>query len=314
MNDLAVVIVSTSEAHWLRPCLSTLFERLGPIDADVVIADNGVVEASELIENEFPTARVIHCENRGFAHANNRAVETCDSRYVLFLNPDTETLEGTFADLVGRLDARPSVGLAGVKQMTSGGRIYPTIRRFPNALRSLGEALAVERWPFRAPWLGERELDLRLYDEDIACDWVSGSFMLVRREALEAAGLMDERFFIYREEPDLCLRIKKAGWEVRHLPFMTILHHFDKQGIDPRREAQSAFAKVQYARKHFSAVHRAANSGALCVRYALRAIGGGRSEKSRQRRVASRHALRTLLGREQPPFGRPPERAIARDS
>ena len=96
--------------------------------------------------------------------------------------------------------------------------MFPTIRRFPNAFRSLFEALGSERFPFRASWLGERELDLSVYERDVACDWTSGSFMLVRWEALQSAGFMDERFFLYCEETDLCLRIKQAGWEIRHVP------------------------------------------------------------------------------------------------
>jgi hypothetical protein len=126
--------------------------------------------------------------------------------------------------------------------------LFPTIRRFPNAVRAVFEALGSERSPFRASWLGERELDLGRYEHEIACDWTSGSFLLVRREALESAGLFDERFFIYSEETDLCLRIKAAGWEIRHLPTMTILHHAQKAGANPKMEAQLAFAGLQYAR------------------------------------------------------------------
>ena len=115
----------------------------------------------------------------------------------LFLNPDTEIRSGTFEELVRPLDEHPEVGLAGVVQLTPTGEIYPTIRRFPNALRALGQAFGGERLPFRARWLRERELDLALYERETDCDWTSGSFMFARREALESAGFMDERFFIY---------------------------------------------------------------------------------------------------------------------
>src|SRR4029078_2118354 len=104
------------------------------------------------------------------------------------------------------MDARPEVGLAGVKQVTGDGELFPTIRLFPTALRAFGDALALERWQGRPRFLGERELDMAVYEREVECDWTSGSFMLARREALLSAGLMDERFFIYSEEPDLCLR------------------------------------------------------------------------------------------------------------
>ncbi|MDX6408603.1 MAG: hypothetical protein QOE13_1674, partial [Gaiellaceae bacterium] len=204
-----MIIVSTNEAHWLRPCLSTVFERAGGASLDVVVADNQSTDGTrELVETEFPQARVVTCENRGFAHANNRGFMASEARYVLFLNPDTEILEGTFGDLVHALDARPQVGLIGVKQVTADGALFPTIRRFPNAARAFGEALWSERFPFRASWLGERELDMSVYEREVECDWTSGSYMLARREALLSGGILDERFFIYGEEPDLCLRMK----------------------------------------------------------------------------------------------------------
>ena len=312
MNDLAIIVVSTNEARWLRPCLTSIFEHRGACSLDVVVADNeSTDDTSALVETEYPEARVVRCSNRGFAHANNQGLMTCDARYALFLNPDTEILEGTFEKLVRALDARPTVGLAGVRQMTPSGELYPTIRRFPNAIRALGEAMGSERFPFRASWLGERELDLRLYEREVDCDWTSGSFMVARREALESAGFMDERFFIYSEEPDLCLRMKKAGWEIRHLPHMTILHHAGKAGRKPKIAAQEAFARKQLARKHFSPPHRVAYTAALGLGLLMRAVvPSGRAGQASGRKVAARAGLRVLLGVDGPPFGRPPGQAV----
>jgi GT2 family glycosyltransferase len=229
---------------------------------------------------------------------------------VVFLNPDTEVVDGTFGELVRIMDARPEIGLAGVRQVTADGVLWPTIRRFPTAGRAFGEALASERWPRRGAWAGERETDLSRYDGEVECDWTSGSFMLVRRDALLAAGLLDERFFIYAEEPDLCRRIKRAGWEVRHLPAMTIVHHAGKGGVRPRMLAQDAYARRQYAAKHFAAPHRTAYLSAVAVRHALRAVVPGRARAPE--RAAARLALRTLVGAARPPFGAPPDTAIAR--
>lgn len=312
--DLAIIIISTNEAHWLTPCLTTIFERAGGARLDVVVVDNMSTDGTaELVEREFPDARVVTCPNRGFAHANNRGLETCTARYALFLNPDTEVVAGTFGELVAAMDARPSTGLAGVRQITADGELFPTIRHFPNALRALGEAVAAERWlPGQRRWLGEREPDLSRYDEEVECDWTSGSFMLARREALLSAGFMDERFFIYSEEPDLCLRLRRAGWGVRHLPTMTIVHHANKGGIRPRMIAQDAYARRQYASKHFAAPHRALYLTALGARHALRAAPLGRGERAASRRAAARQALGTLTGRQPPPFGAPPATAIDR--
>jgi N-acetylglucosaminyl-diphospho-decaprenol L-rhamnosyltransferase len=298
MHDLAIITVSTNEANWLRACLGTVFDHLGDIRADVVVADNQSEDGTrELVTKEFPKARVVTSPNYGFSHANNRALMTCNARYALFLNPDTEILEGKFSDLVQAMDERPTVGLIGVRQVTAEGELDRTIRYFPNALRAFGAALAADRLPRRPRWLGERELDPAAYDREVSCDWTSGSFMLARREALESGGYLDERYFIYSEETDLCRRMKTAGWEVRHLPTMTILHHDGKAGVKPSIESLGAWNRIAYARKHFSAVHRAAYSAAVLLGYALRSVYAGSGEQGRLRRRASRQAVATLLRR-----------------
>jgi N-acetylglucosaminyl-diphospho-decaprenol L-rhamnosyltransferase len=312
VNDLAIIVVSTNEADWLRPCLTTVFEHAGGADLDVVVANNSSTdETEEVVRDEFPQARTVLCENRGFAYANNRALMTTDARYVLLLNPDTEIVEGTFAELVSALDARPHVGVAGVRQLTLDDELYPTMRRFPSGIRALGEALGSERLPVKGSWLGERVLDLDLYDREFAADWTAGSFIVCRREALESAGYLDERFFMYAEETDWCLRIKEAGWEVHHLPVMTIRHHFQRSRYNPLREAQRAYSCRHYAAKNFSPVHAAFYLGAVGLRYSIRSLVPGRSNERQQRRKGSRIGVAALLGLRPPPYREQPDQAVA---
>jgi N-acetylglucosaminyl-diphospho-decaprenol L-rhamnosyltransferase len=307
--ELAVVIVSF-DPKWLEPCLRTLLPSLAGVDAEVLVVDNSPREGTrELLAADFPTVRVLRVPNHGFAHANNRGIEAVDARYVLLINPDTEILEGDFASLLAAMEERPRLGLAGVRQVTADGTLWPTIRYFPSVGRAIGEALASERWPTRPRWAGERELDPDAYERETPCDWTSGSFMLVRREALLAAGLLDERFFLFCEETDLCLRIKAAGWDIAHLPSMTIVHHAGKDGQNPRLLAQDAFARSQYAHKHFSEPARSAFLGAIFARHLVRALGPGSGAEAR--RPAARAAMRVLAGRSGPPFEAPPATAIA---
>jgi GT2 family glycosyltransferase len=251
-----------------------------------------------------PRVRVVKSPNRGFAYGNNRGVEETNARYVLLLNPDTEIVDGTLAGLVDMLDARPRVGLVGVRQMAPDGTLSPTIFRFPNAARALGEALFSERWPLHPGWAGERVLDWDAYRREGECDWPLGSFMLVRREALVSAGLLDERFFLSCEEPDLCRRIEQAGWQIRHLPQMTIVHH--QRGWKPQMFAQDAYARRQYAQKHFGGVHRRVYLATLGLRHLIRAV----AHPSSTRREGARRALRTLSEGSEPPFITPPSTAV----
>jgi N-acetylglucosaminyl-diphospho-decaprenol L-rhamnosyltransferase len=311
--DLAIVVVSTNEAQWLEPCLSTVFDHAGGATLEAIVVDNASTDGTrELVQSRFPQARVVSSANHGFAHGNNRGLERATARYLLLLNPDTEVIDGTFGELVELLDARPEIGLVGVRQVTTDGTLLPTIRRFPSATRALGEALFSERWPIHPAWAGERVLDAGQYERERECDWTSGSFMLVRREALWGAGMLDERYFLQSEEPDLCLRIKRAGWQVRHLPQMTIVHHAGKAGVQPRMVAQSAYARRQYAGKYFGGARRGLYLSALGISHLIRAAGaGGVGSEGAARREGARLALRALSSRAEPPFRAPPATAVA---
>jgi N-acetylglucosaminyl-diphospho-decaprenol L-rhamnosyltransferase len=317
--DLAVVIVSANDAQWLEPCLSSVLAHAGDLRLELIVVDNASTDGTrELVEARFPQARVVSSPNRGFAYGNNRGLEHTSARYVLLLNPDTVILQGTFAELLATLDASPEIGLAGVRQVDADGALLPTIRRFPSASRALGEALASERWPLRPRWAGEREIDPVAYTRAHDCDWTAGSFMLIRREALLSAGVLDERFFLYSEETDLCLRIKRAGWRVHHLPLMTIRHHAGKAGARPALVAQDALSRKLYARKHLPPLHRGLYLGAVAMRHALRSAGARAYELTGARAPAqlaakgesARLALRTLVGRADAPFILPPPTAL----
>jgi GT2 family glycosyltransferase len=306
-RDLSIVIVSTNEAHWLDACLTTVYAHAGSASLDVVVVDNESSDGvREIVEGRFPEARVVSCQNRGFAHGNNRALETCTSRYSLCLNPDTEIVDGNFGELIEMLDARPEIGLVGVKQLDADGELYPTVRRFPSARRAFVEAFIPESLSPSSSGLGERQLDLAAYEGELECDWSTGAYMLIRREALLSAGLMDERLFLYCDEPDLCIRIKRAGWKIIHSPRMTIVHHAGKAGVKPKLVAQDVFARRVYAEKHFSTAHRYAYLSAVAARHATRAMLPRRVGGSAERRAASKLALSTLTGRREPPFGPPP--------
>lgn len=300
MNDVCVIIVSHNGKHWLDAALSTLFERAGDVDLDVVVVDNGDDGAAAHVEKRFPAARAIRCENHGFGHANNVGLATANARYVLFLNPDTELLSGSLAELTAALDRRPEVGLAGARQVDSTGTLSPSIRRFPSAANMLAEALWVERVPGARRVLGERELDPVPYGRETPCDWTSGSFMIARREALAQTGGFDESFFLFAEETDLCWRVKRAGWQVMHMPQLTIRHYEHDGGLSSRLEAQAAYARIQFARKHFRRV--ADYRWALALRYALR-VGAysALGERKRDQREAAQAALATVRS-GQPPF------------
>jgi N-acetylglucosaminyl-diphospho-decaprenol L-rhamnosyltransferase len=266
--DLSVVVVTHNGRELSLATLRSALANAGPIDVEWLVADSGSTDGTpEAIERELPGTQVIRCMNLGFAHGNNVALDRAAGRYVLLLNPDVEIERGTLAELVEALDERPGVGAASVVQRAANGTLLPSIRRFPSPVRDLGEALFCARWPVLRQ-LQELDVDFDRYFEERHADWVSGAFLIARREAVDQVGPLDERFFLYSEEIDWCYRIRGAGWDIRHLPVMEITHHCGPNS--PERTAELGHSRVLFARKHFGPMRAAAIRCALALGHALR--------------------------------------------
>lgn len=299
--DLCAIIVSHESREWLDAALSSLVAHTREVSFEVIVVDNGADGAGEWAASRFPFVRAVRCDNRGFGHANNRGLELADSRFVLFLNPDTEVIAGEIDALIAAMERRPEVGLAGVRQVRGDDSLAPTIRRFPSVGRAFAEALSVEKVPGARRLLGERVLDTSAYERVTECDWTAGSVMLARADALAQSGGFDEGFFLFSEETDLCRRIKGGGWRIVHLPDVTIRHHEQEHWTDPRLQAQAAYARLQFARKNLR--HPAAYRAALLLRYGLQTCLWALPTRRRNpgRSKAARVAFLAIL-RDRAPF------------
>ena len=241
--------------------------------------------------------RTLECENGGFAFGNNRGLETVDAEWVLLLNPDTEIREGTLAGLRSKHCERGPVGLVGVRQVTADGRLFPTIRRFPTRCARSSRRSAPSASRFAPPWLGERELDLDVYEHDVPCDWTSGSFMLIRSEVLRRSAFSTSAssFTVRR-------RISASGSSVRagrsgtsqpdHPPSR------GQGGHNPRFDAQAAFCQAPV---HGEALSRSSGRRDRGPRLRVRAPLGALAYPARK--SSARASLATLLGFRAPPFG-----------
>ncbi len=228
--------------------------------------------------------------NIGFAAANNRALNLAGGRYVLLLNPDVEVVAGTFEELLARLDAHPEIGMASVVQTAADGSLQYSIRRYPSPWLVLGEAISPPRRGALGRWR-EEESRTELYAAEASVDWLVGAFLIARAQALAEVGALDERFFLYSEETDWCYRFHQAGWEVVHLPVMTVVHHSGlvsgtaKRGFGraasarPDLYAQLSYAKILFAAKHWGRSRALVMRAGLVLRHAPRllvsaALGG----------------------------------------
>ncbi len=304
--DLSVIVATHNGRNMALRTLRSARAAVGGATVEWLVVDAGSSDGTpDAIERELGGVRVLRRDNRGFAASNNVALDEARGRYVLLLNPDVEIRSGSLGELVAAMDARPELGLASVVQRGPGGELQHSIRRFPSPLRSLGEALFAARWPLLR---GFQELDVRAdrYGREQAAEWLVGAFLIARREAVEAVGPMDERFFLYSEEIDWCYRFRQAGWPVAHLPSMEVTHHCGG-GSDGELMPQLTHSRLLFAAKHYGRLRRLGIRGALVLRHALRtglfAFLGVAHPEQRNRMRAERDALEVALGLAPPPFG-----------
>ncbi|MHC4416217.1 MAG: glycosyltransferase family 2 protein [Planctomycetota bacterium] len=224
--DLSIVIVSWNTRHVVRECLESVFANLGSLSAEVIVIDNASSDGSaELIAGAFPQVRLVANHiNRGFAAANNQGLRVAKGRYVLLLNPDTVVLPDALQRTLDHAESHPTAGIIGCQVWESPQSVQRTCFRFPSPLNTLLWVTGASAWLSRSriagraaygPWQRESERDV---------DVVSGMFMLVRREAIDEVGLMDESFFVFAEEADWCRRFRNAGWRCVFAPVGRILH------------------------------------------------------------------------------------------
>ena len=301
--DARVVIVAGDGERRVGAALSSMLGHAGWLDLDAVVVDTGDGHVAAHVNEHFLDVHTFEWPGRGFGDACNRALEGSEARYALFVSPALEVFEGDLAPLVAGLDRRPELALLGVRHLDAAGSLLPSIRRFPSSRHMLAEALGLDRLPATRRVLGEHELDRRRYERETECDWTAG-FVLVRRTAFEEIGRFDPRFLRFAAEADLCLRLHRGGWGVVHSPAMTVRRRFLGRREQIRLEAQDAYARMQFARKHFPSA-AAEYRWAMTLRYALRAAIHSVSRRGRAGAgQAACAALATVL-RGRAPYGEP---------
>ncbi len=227
-KDVSVIIVNYNVRDFLQQCLRSLQKACAPLDAEVWVVDNASRDTSvQMVKDEFPWVRLL--ENRinvGFAKANNQALRKAAGRYFLLINPDTLAREDTVQTMMEFMDAHPGIGAAGCKILNPDGTLQLSCRRsFPTPWVALSKLLGMGRLLPRSRMFGKYNLTYLDPDRMAEVDALSGSFMFLRREALEQVGLLDESYFMYGEDLDLCYRIKKAGWKIHYVPNTQIIHY-----------------------------------------------------------------------------------------
>ncbi len=262
---LSISIVHHHGLNMLRDCLTSIFENSPKFSFEVIVVDNASTDgAVAMMERDFPQIRVIkNVDRHGFGHNQNTGMQASTGEYILVYNDDTLVHGTALTVLCEFLDQHPKVALVGPKLLNADGTLQMSCYKFPSPLRSVWENLLLtaafpnstifgdyRAWPHNTP----REVD-----------FVIGAAMLVRRSVIDQIGLFDELFFMYAEETDWQMRIRKAGWQIMLCPDAEITHLGGQSTEDAKDKQFSEFqtSSVKLITKHYGA------AGALVQRISM---------------------------------------------
>lgn len=223
------------------------------------IVDNASTDDSLVQLPHHPQVRIIQNNiNRGFAAACNQGIAQSDTEFVVMLNPDALILPDTLAGCAAYMQLHPQVAVAGVRQTDESGATRPSCSRFPTAWRFLWDAIGLSRF-MPSIFKPATVMTDWHHEESATVDQIMGSFMFIRRSALDQVGRFDEQFFVYYEELDLSKRLASAGYASHYLHHLQIVHGGGgtTESVQAFRLYLSLKSRLQYARKHFGKVQYA---------------------------------------------------------
>ena len=223
---LSIIIVSWNVREDLLRCMRSIDENKPSCTFEIIIVDNASTDdTANMIKKSFSEVKLItNHQNRGFAAANNQAIEQSQGEYVLLLNPDTILHPKSLDILVRFMDNNKDVGACGPKLLNDDGTTQRSVRHFPDFCSALYRNTIFRTLRlFHKQYHRYRMLDFS-YDRQMEVDILMGAALMTRRSIINEIGAMDESFFMYYEEADLCYRIKQAGWHITFIPTAVITH------------------------------------------------------------------------------------------
>jgi hypothetical protein len=261
MIDLSIIIVNWNTRELLAGCLASLerahvetLERSNPSTnsgqaVETFVIDNASTDGSvAMVRERFPWVRLIeNTGNAGFARANNQGLTLAHGRYVLMLNPDTEVHPGALEDLIAFMDAHPRAGACGARLLNADGSLLPGCHPMLTPGREFWRLLFLERLRPRATY------PIHKWDTVTPrrVEVIKGACLLLHRAALDQVGVLDDSYFMYTEEVDLCYRLAQAGWQLWYVPAAAVTHYGEASSRQMREEmyVQLYRSKIQFYRK-----------------------------------------------------------------
>ena len=275
--DISIGIVSYNTRDMLRDCLQSLRERAnaGEATIEVIVADNGSRDGSvEMVHSEFPEFQAFYTGgNIGYGRGNNAAFERATGRYFFVLNSDTIVEHGALREMVQFMDENPQAGGAGAKLILPDGSTQPSVGTDPTLRAIFFEQTYLDKLLPKSKLAGEYLLTWWDYKERREVEQVCGACLFVRREAWHQIGGFDPAFFMYFEDTDLCLRLRRADWQIWYLPDARIAHRLGGSSGGDYRVRALMVSSYNHSRYYFWTRERGVLAGRLAKAFTL--LGAG---------------------------------------
>lgn len=299
MVDLSIIVVNWNIKELLRACLHSLelaAQAAAPLMSEVIVVDSASTDGSaEMVRREFPQVHLIASDtNLGYAGGNNAGLAAAQGRYLLLLNPDTVVQPEALALMIDYLEAHPQVGALGPRLLWPDGAIQSSRRRFPSLGSLFWESTLLGQWFPHNRYAQRYHLADCSPEQPQRVDWVVGAALLLRREAWQQVGPLDETFFMYFEETDWCRRAVQAGWEIHYLPSAQIIHYEGKSSeqVLAARTLRFQHSKLRYTCKYFGPAWARLLKIFLWVTFAFQWLEEGFKWLIGRRRALRRERLR----------------------
>ena len=242
MNDLSIIIINWNTRRLLLDCIASVYATVKNVSFEMHVVDNGSSDGStEAVAKAYPDVRIIaNKANAGFASANNQAIRRMQGRYAVLLNSDTVLKEGSLDKMFAFMEAHPDAGMCGPQLLNEDGTKQKSVGDFPTVLSEF-MSKGLMRLLFPGKFRDAFKFKDAVFQGPVVVDYIIGACMVIRKTAIDEVGMFDEDYFFNFEEVEWCLRIKKAGWEVYHLPDVEIYHLQNRSftGINLKARAES---------------------------------------------------------------------------
>jgi GT2 family glycosyltransferase len=229
--DISIVIVSYNGCEHLRRCLQSLAAHPPAVEREVIVVDNDSRDGSApMVATEFPDVRLLRMpRNLGFAAGANRGAREASGEAIALLNPDSEIEADSFAPMLAYLREHDDAGIVAPRLLNPDGSLQLSCRSFPTFSVALFNRYSLLTRLFPGNRYSRQYLLSDWHHDSISdVDWVSGACLMVRRSLFEQIGLLDEGYFMYIEDVDLCQRVHRAGYKVVYLPQTSVIHHIGR--------------------------------------------------------------------------------------